>query len=99
MLAVQSVDILTSFISKRFFRIKQEIKAGVSQDTILVPILYFLNTSDLPLLVDIVVTPSADNTSLFEVGQDQEKYVRKLQIPLSVVLNWTKPDNERLNIA
>lgn len=105
MLPKQYVEILTSYISDRFFRIKQEdeysnlkeIRAGVPQGSVLGPILYLLYTSDLPTPVDTIVATFADDTALLVAEKDQETSLRKLQMACNSVVNWTKQWRIKLN--
>jgi hypothetical protein len=68
----QYAEILESYITERFFRIKQgdaysehkEIKAGGPQGSVLGPILYLLHTSDLPKLENSTVATFADDTAI-----------------------------------
>lgn len=99
------VDVLSSYLSDRLFRIKQEeeystfreIKAGVPQGSILGPILYLLYTSDLPHLQDTTVATFADDTAIMAVGRNIDEATRKLQIASDAILEWTKKWKIKLN--
>lgn len=105
MLPKQYVEILTSYISDRTFRIKQEdeysdlkdIKAGVPQGSVLGPILYLLYTSDIPALNDITVATFADDTALLAVDQDLEASMAKLQRECNKLIDWSKKWRIKLN--
>jgi len=64
-------QLLKSYLSDRYFRVKQEdeyselkkIKDGVPQGSILSPVLYLLNTSDLPQPEEATVANFADDTA------------------------------------
>lgn len=83
MLPKQYVEIITSCISDKFFRIKQEdessalkeISTGVSQGSILESILYLLYTCDPPTPTTQGTTTAtfADDTALLTTELDQEK--------------------------
>ena len=105
MFSTQYVEILTSYISNRLFRIKQEdaysdlkeIRAGVPQGSVLGPILYLLYTSDLPVLEDTAVATFADDTALLTVDQNQENTIQKLQTSSNEIVKWTKKWRIKLN--
>ena len=76
----QYAEILESYLTERFFRIKQgdayselkEIKAQVPQGSVLGPVLYLLYTSDLPKLENSTVATFADGTAILTVGNSNE---------------------------
>jgi hypothetical protein len=76
----QYTEILESYLTERFFRIKQgdayselkEIKAGVPQGSVLGPLLYLLYTSDLPKFENSITVTIADDTAILEVGSSNE---------------------------
>ena len=79
MLAKQYVEIFTSYITNRMFRIKQEeaysglkdIQAGVPQGSVLGPIMYVLYTSDIPELEQGILAPFADDKALIATGGNE----------------------------
>jgi hypothetical protein len=83
----QSAKILESYLTERFFRIKQgdayselkEIKAGVPQGSVLGPVLYLLYTSDLPKLENSIVATFPDDTAILAVGSSNKESTGKLQ--------------------
>lgn len=105
LLPKQYADILTSYISNRLFRIKQEdeysdlkeIKAGVPQGSVLGPILYLLYISDLPVLEEAIIATFADDSALLAVDQDQEGSARKLQTASNKIVDWTRRWRVKLN--
>lgn len=105
MLPRQYVELLASYVSERFFRIKhdeeyselKEIKAGVPQGSVLGPILYLLYTSDLPHPVNVKIATFADDTALISTAKDVEDATEKLQSACNQILNWTKQWKIKLN--
>lgn len=101
----QFTDILESYISNRFFRIKQEgaysalkeIKAGVPQGSVLGPVLYLLYTCDLPTPVYSTVATFADDTAIMSVSENIEKSTQKLQTAVNQIQQWTKKWRIKLN--
>ena len=89
----QYKEILESYLTERFFRIKQgdayselkEIKAGVPQGSVLGPIIYLLYTSDLPKLENSTVATFADDTRILRVGNSNEEYTGKLQTAINQI--------------
>jgi hypothetical protein len=87
----QYAVILESYLTERFFRIKQgdayselkEIKAGVPQGSVLGPVLYLLYTSDLPKLENSIVATFADDTAISAVGSSNEESKGKLQTAIN----------------
>ena len=86
-LPVQYSVILNSYMTERYFRIKQEdtyselreIRAGVLQGSVIGPVLYLLYTSDLPTFEQNVVTTFADDTAIMAVGDNVIETTEKLQ--------------------
>lgn len=76
---------LTSYISNRLFKIKKQDtysdlnETGVSQDSVLGPILYLLYISDILSMVQTVIARFADDTPLLTVGKNHNKSVQQLQ--------------------
>lgn len=101
----QYTEILKSYLTERFFRIKQddayselkEIKAGVPQGSVLGPVLYLLYTSDLPELENNTVATFADDTAILAVGNSNEESTEKLQAAITQIHNWTKRWRIKLN--
>ena len=105
MLPKQYADTLTSYISERLFRLKQEdeysdlkeIQAGVPQGCVLGPIVFLVYTSDLPVVENTVAAAFADDTALLTVDQDQEDSVGRLQLASNAVVDWTRQWKIKLN--
>lgn len=99
------VKLLTSYLSDRVFRVREEndysslkdIKAGVPQGSILGPILYLIYTSDLPEIEDIKVATFADDTSLMATGRNIVESSTKLQEANYSISNWCKSWKIKLN--
>lgn len=98
-------DILKSYITDRYFRIKEgeeyselkPISAGVPQGSVLGPILYLLYTNDLPTLEQNTVATFADDTAIMAVGENNTVSTRKLQVAVNKVQEWTKKWRIKLN--
>ena len=101
----QSAEILESYLTERFFRIKQgdacselkEIKEGVPQGSVLGPVLYLLYTSDLPELENSIVATFADDTAILVIGSSNEESTGKLQTAINQIKKWTKKWHIQLN--
>lgn len=101
----QYVEVVTSYISGRCFRIKQEnqysdlmeIKAGVPQGSVLGPVLYLLYTSDIPKTKSATVAMFADDTALLAVGKEQRLSTKLLQTASNEIVKWTKQWRIKLN--
>ena len=84
----QYAQLLSSYISKKAFRIKQEnayselrkIRAGVPQGSVLGPVLYLLYTSDIPPLETNTIATFADDTAILAVGKTDEEAANNLQL-------------------
>lgn len=105
LLPKQYSKLLESYITERYFRIKQadayselkEIKAGVPQGSVLGPVLFLLYTSDIPNPEQNVTATFADDTAILAVGNDHEQARRKLQSSVNQVYEWTKKWRIKLN--
>jgi hypothetical protein len=105
LLPFQYSTILQSYISERYFRIKQEeaysdlrkIQAGVPQGSVLGPILYLLYTSDLPMLEQNVVATFADDIAIMVIGDNNSESTEKLQTAVTKVQCWTRTWRIKLN--
>lgn len=105
MLPVQYTEILKSYLTGRFFRVKQEdaysnlveIKAGVPQGSVLGPVLYVLYTSDLPELESSTLATFADDTAVLAVGNTNEEATSALQIAVTEIEDWTETWKIKVN--
>ena len=105
LLPIQYVNFIESYITQRYFRIKQEdaysslkkIEAGVPQGSVLGPILYLLYTCDLPTQEDSLVATFADDTAILAVGDDNIESTTKLQKAITDIHRWTKKWRIKLN--
>lgn len=101
----QYTEILMSYLSERYFRIKQEdaysnlkeIKAGVPQGSVLGPVLYLLFTCDLPVPENNTIATFADDTAILAVGKSNEETANKLQTAINQFQSWTKRWRIKLN--
>ena len=101
----QYSELLISYLSERYFRIKQdddyselkEIKAGVPQGSVLGPVLYLLYTSDIPDLDHNIMATFADDTAIIAVGKNHEEAARKLQTSIDQINTWRKRWRIKLN--
>lgn len=101
----QFSKILESYISERYFRVKQEdayselqlIKAGVPQGSVLGPILYLLYTCDIPQPENSTIATFADDTAILSVGRSNEEATEKLQLAVNSIYSWTVKWRIRLN--
>lgn len=82
----QYSDILQLYISDRYSRIKQVVytelrvfKAGMSQGSVLGPVLHQLNTSDTPVSEQNTIATFADAAAILEVGDTCGEATHKLQ--------------------
>jgi hypothetical protein len=95
---LNETQILQSYITDRYFRIKQEeayselkeIKAGVPQGSVLGPVLYLLYTCDIPTLENDTIATFADDTAILTVGKNNEEATEKLQTAVNQIKDWTK---------
>jgi hypothetical protein len=65
------------------------IKAGVSQGSVLEPILYLLYINDIPTTLNSTTATFADDTAVMAVGKTVESTTRKLQSVVNKVAIWT----------
>jgi hypothetical protein len=101
----QYYEILKSYITDRFFRVKFEdeysdlkkINAGVPQGSVLGPILYLLYTRDLPITDEGTVATFADDTAIMAIGKNVKEATEKLQKATNEISNWTKRWRIKLN--
>lgn len=105
LLPKQFSQLLESYISERYFRVKQddvytalkEIKAGVPQGSVLGPVLYLLYTSDIPKIEHQTIATFADDTAILAVGDESDEVTRKLQESINKINDWTIKWRIKLN--
>ncbi len=105
MLPKQYSEILESYLTNRFFRIKhddvyselKEIKAGVPQGSVLGPVLYLLFTSDIPTTENNTIATFADDTAIMSVGENYDDSIAKVQVAINQIESWTKKWKIKLN--
>ena len=96
---------IQAYISDRFFRIKHQdvyscikpILAGVTQGSVLGPILYLLYTSDVPTNLTCFTATFADDTALLTTGNSVKESTEALQTAINSVLQWTNKWRIKLN--
>ena len=101
----QYSQILESYITDRYFRVKQEeayselkeIRAGVPQGSVLGPVLYLLYTCDIPTIEIGTIATFADDTAILAVGETIEDATEKLQTSVNKIHEWTRKWRIKLN--
>uniref|UniRef100_A0A0A9YSX4 Putative RNA-directed DNA polymerase from transposon X-element n=2 Tax=Lygus hesperus TaxID=30085 RepID=A0A0A9YSX4_LYGHE len=107
MLPAQYAELLESYLTDRYFRIKQDdayseakkIQAGVPQGSVLGPLLYVLYTSDLPEREENTTATFADDTAILAVGNDNHESISKLRRSISRLQDWTAKWRIKMNEA
>jgi hypothetical protein len=75
----------------------KDIKAGVSQGSVLGPIIYLLYTRDIPQEEDVTTATFADETAILSVGYSSEETATKLQEACIRINDWTRLWRMRIN--
>lgn len=96
---------LASYLTNRYFRIRQEdyhsdlqdINAGVPQGSVLGPLLYLLYTSDLPEVEKNTTATFADDTAVLAVADDNNESVSRLNKSLVEIHRWAKRWKIKMN--
>jgi hypothetical protein len=97
--------IIKSFLSDRFFTIKQgssfssirPILAGVPQGAVLSPLLYSIYTADFPVVPNHLIATFADDTAILTNDVDSNIVSLNLQNYLNVIERWCKIWKVKLN--
>jgi hypothetical protein len=80
-----------------------DVEYGVRQGSLLGPVLYLLNVSDLPLALEIMYSDGdssyADDTSVWVVAEDHEEAPQELQRLVNVVVAYMRANGLALNGA
>jgi len=88
--------LLKSYLTDRYFQVRyngtysdcHEVKSGVSQGSVLAPLLYLLFTADLPTTNYTTIATFADDTGLLAVHRDSAVASQRLQSHLILLHNW-----------
>lgn len=75
----------------------KEIKARVSQGSVLGPVLYPHFTRDVPKARNTVIAMFADDTAILSVGNNIGEATNRLQIAVNKISNWAKRWRIKLN--
>jgi hypothetical protein len=98
LLPTENSQLLKSYLTNRYIRVNQgeeysdlkPVKAGVSQGSVLGPVLYLIFTSDIPQTAGTTVATFADNTAILAVDADVEDATEKLEHAADSINHWTK---------
>jgi hypothetical protein len=91
--------ILKSYLHSRYFLVKVEneytellstVNVGVTQGSVLGPLLYFLHIIDLPSSPEFTTATFADDTAVMVTDNDPAIASHKLQISLHTIQHWLK---------
>ena len=75
----------------------KEIRAEVSQGSVLGPVLYLLYTCDIPTIEIGTVATFADDTAILAVEEKIEDATEKLQTSVNKIHEWTRRWRIKLN--
>ena len=77
----------------------KEIKCGVSQGSILVPLLFLIYINDLPSVSKFFLPILfADDTNLFCTGKNLSDIVKEINVELDKIYSWVKANKLSLNV-
>ena len=101
----QYFQILESYITDRYFKVKQEeaylelkkIRAGELQGSVLDPALYLLYTCDIPTIEIGTIATFADDTAILAVGETIKDTTGKPQTSVNKIYEWTRKWRIKLN--
>jgi hypothetical protein len=100
------IRLISSFLSQRKFRVSvegemstpREMKAGVTQGSVLSPTLYSLYINDTPQTIGVNLALFADDTSLYATERKEGYVLRKLQRGLNSMAAWSERWNIKINV-
>jgi hypothetical protein len=99
------IRIIKSYLSNRKFKVSveselstsREIQAGVSQGSVLAPILYSLYINDTPKTSGVHLALFADDTCIYATDRKESYVLRNLQGGLNAMEAWCERWNIKIN--
>ena len=78
---------------------KSVTKCGVPQGSILGPLLFLIDINDLASVLDSSLPISfADDTNLFEIGNNFQEMSKKINTELENIVDWLRANKLSINI-
>jgi hypothetical protein len=99
------VKLINSYLTNRKFKVSvegelstpREIRAGVSQGSVLAPTLYSLYINDTPRTPGVHLALFADDTCMYATDRKECYVLRKLQRGLNAMEEWCEKWNIKIN--